>query len=61
MQHVRNNNKRFHAGCEIWRVTERSKRALEVMKMNAVRRSIKISQRKKDRDEIKQRMGLKGS
>jgi len=35
-------------GCETWRLIERSKRTLETMEMDAIRQSMRISQRKKN-------------
>jgi len=44
-------------GCETWRLIERSKRTLETMEMDAIRQSMRISRRKKVRnEEIKQRI-----
>jgi len=49
-------------GCETWRVTERSRRALEAAQMDAIRRSMRISRRGRIRNgEIKQQMGVEGS
>jgi len=43
--------------CETWRITERSRRVLEVAEMDAIRRSMRISRKERIRnEEIKQRM-----
>lgn len=49
-------------GAETWRITERYKRKIEAVEMDAMRRSLRISRRDHIRnDSIKQQMGIEGS
>ncbi|XP_060517219.1 uncharacterized protein LOC132696423 [Cylas formicarius] len=49
-------------GSETWRISERHKKRVEAVEMDAIRRSMRISRRKIIRnDTIKQRMGLEGT
>jgi len=48
--------------CKTWRIIERSKRALEVTEMDAIRWSMRIFRGKNiTNEEIKQRMGMEVS
>ncbi|XP_072399540.1 uncharacterized protein [Diabrotica undecimpunctata] len=49
-------------GAKTWRITENNRRKLEVVEMDAFRRSVGVSRRERIRnDEIRQRMGVDGS
>lgn len=49
-------------GAETWRVSEKQKKKLETVEMEAMRRSLCISRRDRIRNEVvKQRMGVEGS
>lgn len=49
-------------GAETWRLTERYKKKIEAVEMDAIRRSLRISRMDKIRNEIiKERMGIEGT
>lgn len=49
-------------GAETWRLTEKNKRKIEAVEMDAIRRSMRISRKERVRnDEIRRRMGVEGT